>query len=117
MNELIDRIVTQAGVDRTTAEKSVGIILEFLSREGPADKVRALLARLPGHASMIAEHGGGSREMEGIMGVGMRLMSAGLGMNQIQTVVHVLMAYCRDMGAGDDLREIGASIPGLSQFM
>jgi hypothetical protein len=117
MNELIDRIVSQAGIDRATAEKSVGIILEFLSREGPADKARALLARLPGHAALIAGSGGGSGKMEGIMGAGMRLMGLGLDINQIQTVGRALMAYCVEKGAGGDLKDIAAAIPGLSQYI
>jgi len=119
MNELIDRVVSQVGTDRAIAEKSLGIILEFLSKEGPADKVQALLARLPDHAALIAASGNGgvAGAMGGVMGVGARLMSAGLGMSQIQEVVGVLMAYCKEKGAGGDLKDIAAAIPGLSQFI
>jgi hypothetical protein len=38
-------------------------------------------------------------------------------MGQIQTVTRELMAYSREHGAGDILGEIGAAIPGLSQFV
>lgn len=116
MSELIDRIVERVGIDRALAEKSVGIVLDFLSKEGPADKVRALLALLPGHEALIAAGGSGGG-MGGIMGVGSRLMGAGLGMDQIQSVTRELGAYCRDKGAADTLREIASSIPGLSQFI
>lgn len=34
MDELIDRIVAQVGVDRSVAEKAVCIILDFLLRKG-----------------------------------------------------------------------------------
>ena len=47
MDELIARLVAKVGVDRTAAEKAVGIIFEFLHKEGPADKVQALIARCP----------------------------------------------------------------------
>jgi len=40
MDELIGRLVASIGVDRTAAEKAVGIILQFLVQEGPADKVK-----------------------------------------------------------------------------
>ena len=40
MEELIARLVANVGVDRTAAEKSVGIILDFLSKEGPPERVR-----------------------------------------------------------------------------
>ena len=48
MDELIGRLVANVGIDRDAAEKAVGIIFEFLRKEGPADKVQALLDRLPG---------------------------------------------------------------------
>jgi hypothetical protein len=121
MTGLVDRIATSAGVDRAVAEKSVGIILNFLAKEGPTDKVSALLARLPdGEELQQAARGsesGGLFGMGGIMGVGTQLMGAGLDMGQIQTVTRELMAYSREHGAGDILGEIGAAIPGLSQFV
>ena len=48
MEDLIARLVAKVGVDRATAEKSVGIILDFLVKEGPADKIQPLIAKLPG---------------------------------------------------------------------
>jgi hypothetical protein len=121
MTELVDRIVTRTGLDRTTAEKAVGIILDFLSKEGPPDKVQALLARLPGHEALIAtanaEGGGLFGNVGGIMGVGSRLMGAGLSMGEIQDVIRELVAYSRDKGAADTLGDVAASIPGLSQYL
>ncbi|MGB9394573.1 MAG: DUF2267 domain-containing protein, partial [Pseudolabrys sp.] len=35
MDELIGRLVANVGVDRSAAEKAVGIILDFLRKEGP----------------------------------------------------------------------------------
>jgi hypothetical protein len=121
MTELVDRIVARTGVDNATAEKAVGIILDFLSKEGPPDKVQALLARLPGHDALIAsanaEGGGLFGNVGGIMGVGSRLMGAGLGMGDIQEVIRELVAYSRDKGAADELSDVAASIPGLSQYL
>jgi hypothetical protein len=120
MSELIDRVVADVGLDRGIAEKAVGIILDFLSKEGPAERVRALLARLPDHQALIAaagNDGGILGGMGGIMGVGARLMGCGLDMSQIQNVVRALAVYCGEKGGGDDLKAIAAAIPGLSQFM
>ena len=52
MSELVDRIARRSGIDRAVAEKAVGIILDFLSREGPADKVQ-VAARAFARASGI----------------------------------------------------------------
>ncbi|HEY4775682.1 MAG TPA: DUF2267 domain-containing protein [Xanthobacteraceae bacterium] len=120
MSELVDRVVSNVGLDRPTAEKAVGIILDFLSTEGPADKVRDLLAGLPGSEALLqAAHddGGAHASVGGIMGVGSRLMAAGLNMGEIQSVTRELMAHCRERGAGDTLADIASAIPGLSQFM
>ena len=55
MDDLIGRLVANAGVDRTAAEHAVGIILQFLMKEGPTEKVRALIESMPGaDAAMLA---------------------------------------------------------------
>ena len=114
MVELVDRIATSTGLDRTVAEKAIGIVLDFLSTEGPADKVSALLARLPGSEQLLtgarAEQGGLFGGMGGIMGLG-------LDMGQIQVLTRELMAVSQEHGAGQLLGEIAAAIPGLSQFI
>ncbi len=120
MTELIDRIVSRVGIDRPIAEKAVGTILNFLSKEGPSDKVHALLAQLPGHEQMLAAAAGESGMfggMGGIMGVGAKLMGLGLGMTEIQNVIRELMAYSQERGAGDALGDIAAAIPGLNQYI
>jgi len=122
MNELVDRIVGNVGVERTVAERAVGIILDFLATEGPADKVQALLERLPGADEAItaarADGGGGLfGGMGGIMGVGSRLMSAGLGMGEIQGVTRELISFARGKAGEEDLNGIVDAIPGLSQFI
>ena len=121
MDELVDRLVARVGVDRAVAEKSVGIIFDFLSKEGPTEKVQALLDRLPGaNAAMAAaregDSGGMFGGMGGIMGVGSRLMSAGLGMGEIQGVTRELIAYAREQAGDEAVGEIVGAVPGLGQF-
>ncbi len=77
MSELIDRVVSEVGIDRSVAEKAIGIILDFLSKEGPADRVQSLLARLPDHQALIAAAGNDGGMLGGMgasWGVGARLM-------------------------------------------
>lgn len=122
MDELIARITSNVGIERPVAERAVGIILDFLATEGPADKVQTLLARLPGAAEAVAAahaDGGGGLfgGMGGIMGVGSRLMSAGLGMGEIQGVTHEIIGYAREKAGDEDLDAIVEAIPGLSQYI
>ena len=55
--------------------------------------------------------------MGGIMGVGSRLMAAGLGMGEIQGVTRELIAYARERAGNEAVDSIVGAIPGLSQFI
>jgi hypothetical protein len=119
MNELIDRLVANVGIDKPTAEKAVGIILAFLKKEGPPERVQPLIDSLPGaEALMEAQQGGGGMfDMGGVMGVGTKLMGAGLSMTQVQSVTKEIIAYTREKAGDEAIGEIVAAIPGLSQFV
>jgi hypothetical protein len=121
MDELIGRLVANVGVDRAAAETAVGIILDFLSKEGPADKMQALLAKLPGAEALMQKAAGDggllSNAMGGVMGAGMRMMSAGLSMGQVQGVTREFIAFAREKVGEDEVGEIVAAIPGLAQFV
>jgi hypothetical protein len=121
MDELVARIVGNVGIERPVAERAVGIILDFLATEGPPEQVQALLGRLPGATEAVeaarAEGGGLFGGMGGIMAVGSRLMSAGLGMGEIKAVTHELIVYAREKAGDEDLNGIVDAIPGLSQFI
>jgi hypothetical protein len=120
MDELIGRLVDNVGVDRSAAEKSVGIILDFLRKEGPPEKVQALIDRLPGAEALLATHSegvGGMFPMGGIMGAGTKMMAAGLSMGQVQGVTREIISYAREKIGDDAVGEIVGAIPGLSQFV
>jgi len=125
MDELIARLVADVGIERSAAEKPVGIILDFLVKEGPADKVQPLLAKLPGAEALMQKAAGESAglgglmggAMGGVMGAGMKMMSAGLSMGQVQSVTKAVIAYSREKVGEDAVGEIVAAIPGLAQFV
>jgi hypothetical protein len=124
MDALIARLVADVGIDRATAEKAVGIILDFLVKEGPPDKVQPLLAKLPGAEALMqhaatesAAEGLMAGAMGGVMGAGMRMMSTGLSMGQVQSITHAVIAYAREKAGEDAVGEIVAAIPGLAQFV
>jgi hypothetical protein len=122
MDELIARLVANVGVDKAVAEKAVGIILDFLVKEGPSDKVQAVVDKLPGaqaliQAQQVSDAGGGMFGMGGLMGAGTKLMAAGLSMGQVQAVTKEVIAYSREKAGEDAVGEIVGAIPGLSQFV
>lgn len=123
MDELIKRLTANTGMDTATAQKAIGIILNFLVKEGPTDKVQTLIAGLPGAdvalktAQSGEPNGGMFGGMGGIMGVGTQLMGAGLSMGQVQTVPREIIAYVREKAGEDAVGAIVGAIPGLSQFV
>lgn len=120
MDELIGRLAIRAGIDAAVAEKTVGIILDFLRNEGPSDKVQMLINMIPGAEAAIAastNSSGLARLMGGgLMAVGTRLMGLGLGVGEIQNIAHELFRFGRDKIGADQMGEIIAGTPGLSQF-
>jgi hypothetical protein len=121
MDELIGRLVAKVGVDRAAAETAVGIILQFLAKEGPPDKAQALIDQLPGADAVIAKvepySSAGGMFGGGIMAAGSRLMAAGLSMGQVQAVTREIIAYAREKLGEDAVGEIVGAIPGLGQFV
>ncbi len=120
MNELVEQLAAKAGIDRAVAEKTIGIILGFLRKEGPSDKVQVLIDRIPGAESAVEaanESSGFSGLMGGgLMAVGSRLMGLGLGIGEIQNVARELFRFGRDRVGADHMGEIISGTPGLSQF-
>jgi hypothetical protein len=120
MDELVGRLAVKAGIDEAVAAKTIGIILGFLRNEGPSDKVQALIDTIPGAEAAIAasSSGGGlSRLMGGgLMALGTKLMGLGLGMGEIQNIARELFRFGRDKIGADQMGEIIAGTPGLSQF-
>ena len=127
MDELIARITKATGLDPTTAQKAVGIILTFLQKEGPKAEVGQLIAAMPGAEQVAAQSGdggpgatgGGFMGMMGggVMALGGQLMGAGVSMGQMQSLGRELFAYGREKAGEDVMGPIVGSIPGLSQFV
>ena len=120
MDELVERLAAKAGIDDAVAEKTAGIILGFLRTDGPADKVQALIEKIPGAEAAIAasnNNGGfGSLMGGGLMALGTKLMALGLGMSEIQNIARELFRFGRDKIGADPMGEIVAGTPGFSQF-
>ena len=120
MDELIGQPAANAGVDDVVAEETIGNMLGFLRSEGPSDEVQALIDRIPGAEAAIAaaspDRGLGMLMAHGIMAVDTRQMAPGLGFGGIQGIARELFKLSRDTIGADQMGEITAGTPGLSQF-
>ena len=124
MDQLIAAIAEKVGIDEDLAKKAVGIILNFLNKDGPRDLVDQVLRAMPGAAELIdAEGGADSGLMGGLvgsmgaMGALTQLTSAGLDMGQVSAVTREVIAYAKQHAGEDVVDEIVGSIPGLSQVI
>jgi hypothetical protein len=132
MDELVSKIAEATGLDTATAASAIGIVLDFLRREAPADRVAAMFAAMPG-AEALADQAAGSEgggkpgglmgALGGLMGGGGlmalagKLTGAGLSMDQMQTLGRELFAHGREQAGEDAMGEIVGAVPGLSQFV
>ena len=121
MDELIARISANVGTDPDYCRKAVGLILAFLQKEAPADKVDQLIAAFPARKlpSPKPKGSGGllSGLMPGVMGLGSKLMGIGLGMGEITGISKETIAFAREKAGSGPVDEVVNSIPGLSQFV
>ncbi|MEP1933150.1 MAG: DUF2780 domain-containing protein [Roseibium sp.] len=129
MEELINRIMSTAGVDEEVANNAVGIILGFLSKESPEDKMQLVFDALPGAQELVAARavaggggllGGLGNMMGGTMGAMAalnELKQTGLDMGSIQSVVKELVSYAKEKAGDDVVNEMVSNIPGLNQIV
>lgn len=131
MHELIGRLVSKLGVDESTAEQVVGIILRALQSEGPADGVANLLSAFPGAEDMIAKAGEDSGGSGGFLssvlaplgGGGLlmetfgKLQSVGLNMDQSKTAAYEVVGYARETVGADVVDGVLDEIPALKGFV
>ena len=128
MSEVVTRVAQAAGIDEELAGKAVEIIFNLVREHAPADKVRELFAQLPDadpadvpdkeeSGGMLGGMLGGLGGSMGAMGALNEMTSAGLSMEQVQTVGKEVLAYSREHAGEDLVGEVIGSIPGLGQFL
>lgn len=127
MRQLIERVERATGLDGERAEKAVGIILGLLRSQGEPSKVDALFAKIPGAEDLASRYGGKQssgllgRLGGGLMGAPLvavsQLQAAGLGMGEIKTLGSEVLAYAREQAGEEIVRDVAASIPGLSSYV
>jgi hypothetical protein len=125
MEELLARVTQATGLEAATATKAIGIILNFLRKEGPPNEVNQLLAAMPGAEAAMNQAGESGGVLSGmmsgmgggVMALGGQLMSAGVSMSQMQPLGRELFAFGREKAGEDVMGPIVGSIPGLSQFV
>lgn len=119
MEQLIDRIVATAGIGREPARKALSVLISYLSRAAPAEKMAPILAAFPGVETLIARPKGG---LMGLFGGGLmaaygELSAAGLSTDQMKTTGETILAAAREKAGKRAVDELLASVPMLRQLL
>lgn len=125
MQELIARIASSAGISEELAQTGVKIIVNFLNKEAPEDKMGQLFEALPGLSDLLegGESGGGMLGglmggLGGAMAAMNDLNSAGLGMGEVKSVAGELVTAAREnLDDESVIDDIIGSVPGLNQIL
>jgi hypothetical protein len=128
VNELVARVSTAAGVEPESAQKAIGLILNFLVKEGPEGEVNEIIEKIPGARAAVSEaaveEDGGSilngltgAKGAGLMGLANQLSGLGLSMGEMQTIGREVMQYAREKAGEDTVGALAGSIPGMHQFL
>lgn len=122
MEEIIARVAKAAGIDEALAQKAVKIVFDLVQEHGPKDAVADLMANIPGGDSVEAPADSGGLMgalggLGGAMGAMQKMTSAGLSMDQVQTVSKEVLSYAREHAGEERVGKVVGAIPGLSQFV
>ncbi|MFO1109199.1 MAG: DUF2267 domain-containing protein [Bradyrhizobium sp.] len=103
MDELVGRLAAKAGIDDAVAEKAAGILLGFLCKESPTNRVQASIDSIPGAETAISASA--------------RRAGLDLSVGGIQDIAGELFRFGRDKIGAEHMSEIISGTPGLSQFV
>ena len=135
MEQIIAAIAAKVGIGEDQAKQGVGIMLNFLMKEGDAGVVGQLVSKIPGADDLLAAHtadeggsGGGLGGMMGglagamgggggIMGLAGQLQGIGLDMGEIQGMAREFSVQAKEIAGEDAVNAVAATVPGLDQFM
>ncbi len=113
MDELIGRLAADAGV---AAEPSIGIVLDFLAKEEPADKMKMVWARLR-RVETLKKTACAEAGMSVVTAAGVRMMGTGFSFGQVQGVTRQFIPGSRGEIGEDKVGQMVGAIPGFSQFV
>ncbi len=126
MEEFLNLVQKEVGVEETVAQKAVGHVLAFLQKECPEGALTEFFNKVPGARALVEQVESeptssgsvlGGLFSSGVMGLASKLNMLGLDMSQIQKLAREIFKYAETILGKEKVEAIAGSIPGLSQFI
>ena len=90
MQDLIDRVVQNVGIDPSVAKPAIGVVLQLLKSVLPAETINSLVSAVPGAEQLMASadesSGGGGGGLGGMLGGALGSLTAGGGGALMETL-------------------------------
>ncbi|MGD9738271.1 MAG: hypothetical protein AB7O56_09355 [Bauldia sp.] len=118
MNEIIADIAQKAGAPEDKTRKAIGILLTYLDRHVPSEKMAPIFAAVPGSRDLVKPKTGLFAGLTGgLFGAYAELTATGLSTAQMQIAGTELLAVAR-AHAGDEAVDAAIdTVPGLRQLL
>lgn len=134
MQELIERLSSVIGVDASTAQNVIGIVLNLIKSKAQDEEFASLLSAFPGAQGILDNISDASNSSSGIGGllsgaIGQltgeqdlmdaftKLQAEGLDIDQAKTAGREILNFAREKVGDDVVKSIADTIPGLSQLL
>ena len=119
MNEIIAEIAAKAGAPEDKTRSAIGILLTYLDRHVPADRMAPIFDAVPGSRDLVKPKKGGifAGLTGGLIGAYTELAATGLSTTQMQVAGKELLAVARAR-AGDEAVDAAIdSVPSLRRLL
>ena len=118
MQDLIDHVSTETGLEPATSRKAIGIVLDFVQKNVSPDVSARVIDGISGGraaASAAAEDEaeGGGTATPGLMGLADRLMAEGVGMGAMQSLGRAMFEGLRRHVGDGPVDDVVRAIPEL----
>lgn len=122
MNQLIENVAKQAGLEPATAEKAIGTVFALLQEQSTASDIDDLIGEIPGAAELAARNqssqGGFLAKMGGAsVAAFTRLSGIGLNIGQIELVGRAVLDHAEEKLGPEKTARVIASVPGLDKLL
>ncbi|MGI9333862.1 MAG: DUF2267 domain-containing protein [Gammaproteobacteria bacterium] len=124
MQDLIQSIASQMGIEQETAHKAISGILELLNEQGSG--AAELISQIPGASELMSSGGegegggllGGVADMLGGSGGAMAgLLSTGLSTGQLGSIGTMLVDYAKEHASPELVDKVLDSAPQLKSML